>query len=151
MALSKYSSSELHPRKLDQAEAANPYLLIQRLFDYGHLPEMRQLLIDWFKANVTSSYNKKLNNQEHGEISIIYEWMEKLLKAAHVILVQRGGWCRPGRKRSATEQPNTSAEQSLVELIKLTKQPESIFRFRASGSNAAIFIPTGQLNNHEKS
>jgi len=71
--------------KLTLSETENPYLVIEELFDFARLPELRQMLWDSFKANVTGSFPRKLHSHERMDIVSLYEYMEKLLEATHII------------------------------------------------------------------
>lgn len=70
---------------LNKEEINNPQLVLTELFDFAHLPELKILLWNWLKATVTGSYNKTLNNRERASILILYEYMEKLLEANHLL------------------------------------------------------------------
>jgi len=140
MSSSKYPTYELQPRHLSAEETANPYLVIQNLFSYGHLPQLREMMVHWFKTTVTGSYNKKLNNEERGDIFGIYEWMEKLLEAVHVIHMNRGGWTKSAAGNEQEIAVSISAEENLISLVKLTVQPESIFRFTPAGTEGPVLL-----------
>lgn len=70
---------------LSEEEAKNPWLVIDELFGYCHLPELREMLWDSFKANITGSYNKRLSGSERRDIVFLHEYLEKLLEAAHIL------------------------------------------------------------------
>jgi len=70
---------------LTKEEIANPNLVIDELFDFAHLPDVRELLWEWLKTTVTGSYTKTLTAREREAIIILYEKMEKLVEAAHVL------------------------------------------------------------------
>lgn len=70
---------------LNKEEIANPNLVFDELFDFAHLPDVRELLWEWLKTTVTGSYNKTLTAREREAIIILYEKMEKLVEAAHVL------------------------------------------------------------------
>lgn len=140
MSITQYATYELQPRNLNAAEISNPYLVLQELFSYGHLPQLREQLVHWFKTTVTSSFNKKLSNSERGDIITMYEWMEKLIEAVHVIHVSRGGFAKSAACKEQQLQLSASVEENMLALIKLTVQPESIFRFTANGSGSPVFL-----------
>src|SRR5258708_6990459 len=71
--------------KLSKEEINDPYLVIHDLFDFGHFPDIRQMLWDFFKATITGSYSKKLGKEERFEIVVLYEYIEKLIEAVHII------------------------------------------------------------------
>lgn len=84
------SSSKKLPRKqvlykLTEKEIADPNLVIDELFDFIHLPAAREMLWEWLKCTVTGSYHKTLTSSERAGILCLYEKMEKLIEAAHVL------------------------------------------------------------------
>ncbi len=70
---------------LTKEESDNPQQVLAELFDFAHLPELKQLLWDWLKTTVTGSYNKTLNNRERSNILLLYEYLDKLLEANHLL------------------------------------------------------------------
>lgn len=72
--------------KLSSEEIENPYLVIEKLFDFARLPEVREMLWESFKANITGSYPKKLSWSERNEIVCLYEYLEKLVEVSHLLL-----------------------------------------------------------------
>ncbi len=71
--------------KLSKEEISDPYLVLEELFDFAHLPQLRSMLWDWLKATVTGGYNKSLSSRERENILLLYEKVEKLIEAAHVL------------------------------------------------------------------
>jgi HEPN domain-containing protein len=142
MSISEYPSYELKPRKLSREETANPYLVIQDLFDYGHLPELRELLWHWFKTTVMGCYHKGLNRNERFDVINMYEHIEKLIEAVHLIHQNRGGWAKSamGPGEIEIEPAAKSAEYNLISLLTLTLQPESIFKYSPPGNNGTVCI-----------
>lgn len=69
--------------QLTNEELANPYLVIEELFDFAHLPDVRELLWEWLKATVTGSYHRTLSANEQEAIIILFEKLDKLVEAAH--------------------------------------------------------------------
>ncbi len=74
---------------LNREEINNPQLVLTELFDFAHLPELKMLLWGWLKATVTGSYNKNLTNRERESILLLYEYMEKLLEANHLLNIKQ--------------------------------------------------------------
>ena len=72
-------------RQLSKKEIADPYLVIDELFDFAHLPDIQELLWGWLKTTVTGTYHKNLTASERSAMIDMYEKMEKLVEAAHVI------------------------------------------------------------------
>jgi hypothetical protein len=70
---------------LTREEINNPQLVLAELFDFAHLPELKKMLWNWLKTTVTGSYNKTLTNRERAAILLLYEYMEKLLEANHLL------------------------------------------------------------------
>lgn len=89
MPLSDYPAWELEPRKLSPEEIADPTLVIASLFDFGHLPQVRAHLWELFKTLVAGSY-PELKRREKADFIILYEKLEKLIEAVHVIHRERG-------------------------------------------------------------
>lgn len=71
--------------KLSEAEMADPVLVIDELFDFADLQDTRELLWSWLKTTVTGTFHKDLSASERSAIITLYEKMEKLVEAAHVI------------------------------------------------------------------
>lgn len=71
--------------KLSAEEINDPALVIAELFDLARLPQVRSILWDWLKSTVTGSYPKSLSNKERTEIIMLYEKIEKLVEAAHIL------------------------------------------------------------------
>lgn len=70
---------------LSKEEMANPYLVIDELFDFAHLPDVQELLWEWLKVTVTGNFHKTLSSSERASIITLYEKLEKLVEAAHVM------------------------------------------------------------------
>lgn len=73
------------PQKLTPAEIDNPHQVIYELFDFAHLPRIRELLWEFFKTTVTGNYSHDLHRRERELLVTIYEKIEKLVEAAHII------------------------------------------------------------------
>ena len=89
MPLSSYPSSELQPRYLNEQERENPYEVVYNFFDYGNLPEIREMLWEWFRVTVTGSFHRE-DCKDRVNMIHFYEQLEKLVEAIHVIH-QRSG------------------------------------------------------------
>lgn len=70
---------------LTQTEIADPQQVIDELFDFAHLPDIRELMWEWLKATVTGTYHKELSSSERSAILSLYEHLTRLVEAAHVI------------------------------------------------------------------
>lgn len=73
------------PQKLSSAEIANPHQVIYDLFDFAHLPRIRELLWEFFKTTVIGNYTHDLHRRERELLVTMYEKIEKLVEAAHII------------------------------------------------------------------
>ncbi|MEO8172350.1 MAG: hypothetical protein ABI581_04675 [Sediminibacterium sp.] len=71
--------------KLSKAERTDPSLVIDELFDFADLQDVRELLWSWLKTTVTGTYHKDLSASERYAIITLYEKIEKLVEAAHVM------------------------------------------------------------------
>lgn len=71
--------------KLTTEEISNPHMVLQDLFSFSHLPELREMLWKSLKANITGNYPKHLTNWERNEVVHLFEQLERLLEAAHLI------------------------------------------------------------------
>ncbi|AEW00265.1 hypothetical protein A4D02_23330 [Niastella koreensis] len=73
------------PQKLTSEEIANPHQVIYELFDFAHLPRIRELLWEFFKTTVIGNYTHDLHRRDRELMVTIYEKIEKLVEAAHII------------------------------------------------------------------
>jgi hypothetical protein len=73
------------PLPLTQTGIADPQLVIDDLFDFAHLPDIRELMWEWLKATVTGTYHKELSSSERSAILSLYEHLTRLVEAAHII------------------------------------------------------------------
>lgn len=72
-------------RALSKEETKKPMLVIEELFDFADLEDVREMLWTWLKVTVTGTYHKELSASERSAILSLYEKMEKLVEAAHVM------------------------------------------------------------------
>ena len=84
MPLPEFPSRDFEPRKLNPEQVANPMLVVHALFDFAHLPQLREMLWDLLRAVVTGSYSS-LSQDEKNDILYFYEQLEKLVEAAHLL------------------------------------------------------------------
>jgi hypothetical protein len=84
MPLSDYPAWELEPRKLSPEEIADPTLVINAFFDYGHIPQIRADFWNFFKTLVAGTYND-LKRSEKNDFIALYERLERLVEAAHIL------------------------------------------------------------------
>lgn len=90
MSIHDYPPGELEPRKLTVEEAEDPYKVIHNLFDYGHLPQVREILWEMMKTTITGNWHQQ-KPAERASLLSFYEKLEKLIEAAHIIHQQRNG------------------------------------------------------------
>lgn len=85
MRLSDYPDHLLKPRHLEPEEESQPALVFYRLFDYAHLPSLRERLWCWFRLTVTGGFNTESCEPETREQLVsLYEHLARLLEAAHL-------------------------------------------------------------------
>ena len=72
---------------LNEREIADPFLVIRDLFSHGHLPEMRDMLWQLFKATITGSFpeGEALLRKERVEMVVLFELLLRLFEAAHLL------------------------------------------------------------------
>jgi hypothetical protein len=93
-------NAERQPRySLTQEELNDPYLVFDELFDFAKLPDARALLWEWLKVTVTGTYHKNLPATDRADIITMYEKMERLLEAAHILHLRKQETATPKRKR----------------------------------------------------
>jgi len=74
---------------LTQTENADPQLVIDELFDFAHLPDIRELMWEWLKVTVAGTYHKELSSSERSAILSLYEHLTRLVEAAHVMHIAK--------------------------------------------------------------
>lgn len=74
---------------LPQDETIDPQQVLTALFDFAHLPELKSVLWEWLKATVSGSYNKTMKTSERENILVLYEHLQKLLEASHIIYLEQ--------------------------------------------------------------
>jgi hypothetical protein len=84
MPITDYTEAELQPRNLTADEIADPHQVISELFNYGHLPQIREMLWDLLKTATTGTYHKQSATERTNLVSF-YEKLAKLIEAAWVI------------------------------------------------------------------
>jgi hypothetical protein len=89
MKQSEYPEWEMQSRLLNKEEVTNPNIVLDEVFDYAHLPEWRFLLWEWLKITVSGTYNTESAEYDRSSILYMYEKLQKLIEAAHLIYVQQ--------------------------------------------------------------
>lgn len=72
---------------LNEEEITNPFLVIRELFSNGHLPEIKEMLWSFFKANITGSFpdGEAHLRKDRVEMVMLYELLVKLVEAVHLL------------------------------------------------------------------
>ena len=89
MKQSEYPEWEMQPRLLNKEEVTDPGIVLDDVFDYAHLPEWRSLLWEWLKITVSGTYNTESAEYDRSSILYMYEKLQKLIEAAHLMYVQQ--------------------------------------------------------------
>lgn len=89
METNDYPPGEFQPRHLSQEEIDNPYLVIEELFSYGQLPEVREQLWAMLKAGVTGNFNELFTPVERSNMFYFYELMAKVVEANYLIRLRQ--------------------------------------------------------------
>lgn len=79
---------EMKPRKLSIEELEKPEMVLEELFQYATLPELRWYLWEGTKALVTGTFNT-LRARDRQSLIYFYEQVERLIEVSHVLHVQR--------------------------------------------------------------
>jgi hypothetical protein len=74
---------------LSAAETKTPLLVVEELFDFADLDDVRALLWSWLKVTITGTYHKELSATERSAILSLYEKLEKLVEASHLMHIER--------------------------------------------------------------
>ena len=75
---------------LSTEETQNPYMAFYNLFDFADLEALKGYLWLWLKITVTNGYTKEMYKfTDRDMIFIIYEQVQKLFEAAHVIYEEK--------------------------------------------------------------
>jgi hypothetical protein len=83
-ALNDHEAWEMKPRKLSVEEIENPEKVIEDLFQYAHLPQLRWFYWEGLKTLVTGGF-VNLRSKDRSNLIYFYEQIEKLIEVVHVI------------------------------------------------------------------
>jgi len=127
-----YPDTEFHPHKLTTQEIANPYLVINELFQFDHLPYIRELHWELFKSTVTGGFNRELDRRERFTLVHYYELIEKLIEAAHILNEQYKQRKKHSKEnRTDIQHILTDAKkmpvQKVIDVIVKAAEPEKVF------------------------
>jgi hypothetical protein len=76
--------AELPAIIMRKRENVDPYVYLEELFDFAHLPELQQMLHEWFETTITDGWQSK-SSSEREDIVYFFRKIEGLLINAHVI------------------------------------------------------------------
>ena len=117
MQANDFNKWDQQPRILTDKEIADPLMVINEVFDYAHLPDLRNTLWEWLKTTISGNFNKKsLHYKDRESLMAFYEKMQKLLEATHLLLVAKKLAVRSS-KESASQ--TTSTIKEVVQKIAL--------------------------------
>lgn len=85
MSYNEYPDSAYFPQNLRTEQINDPYLVLYEFFDYCGLPQVRSTFWEFFKAAVTGKFNKESYKYVRVSIVELYEKIQKLIEAAHLI------------------------------------------------------------------
>src|SRR6266700_3795083 len=71
--------------QLTDDEINDPYLVIEDFFSFAHLSDVLVMLWQSFKATVTGNFPKELDRMERNDVVCLYEYLQKLVEANHLI------------------------------------------------------------------
>jgi HEPN domain-containing protein len=78
--------SALPAGRLTGEEVQDPYRVLDQLFDFAHLHQVKEYLWEWFTATITGSYvRQQTRSRSRDTIVLMYQYMEKLVEAAHLL------------------------------------------------------------------
>jgi hypothetical protein len=86
MPITRFPDFELKPRHLDEQEREHPCLVFFRMFDYNHLPAIREDLWNWLVLTVTGTFNSdQYESHLREKTLLLYEHLQKVIEAAHIM------------------------------------------------------------------
>jgi hypothetical protein len=83
-AFEHHEAWEMKPRKLSAEEIEHPEKVIEELFQYAHLPQLRWYMWESLKTMVAGNFST-LDSRERSSMLCFYEQIEKLIEVAHVM------------------------------------------------------------------
>lgn len=75
---------EMKPRKLSVEETEHPELVIEELYQYASLPQLRWYLWEGTKTLVTGTFNG-LRSRERTNLIYFYEQIERLIEVSYIM------------------------------------------------------------------
>jgi len=84
MPIQDYHPGEYEPIYLTREQIADPYIVIDELFDYAHLPELRAQLWEWIRLTITCSYHEQ-EVRDKVNLLYCYDQIVKMIEAVHLL------------------------------------------------------------------
>ena len=113
MSAVNFKELRRQPTKLSEEEIKDPYLVIFRFFDYAGLPSVREHLWEWLKITVSGTFSTHmLSRGQRYDMIYLYEHIEKLVEAAHLIHLQRPGPKDKKKKKKIKTNPQPPNQHS---------------------------------------
>jgi hypothetical protein len=77
MRVKDFNKWDLQPRLLTDEEIADPMKVVDEIFDYAHLPDLRHTLWEWLKTTISGNFNKSsLHFRDRESLIAFYEKMQ---------------------------------------------------------------------------
>jgi HEPN domain-containing protein len=135
------------PCRLSGEEVNDPYLVLDQLFDFAHLPQVRGFLWDWLRLTVTGGYNRKAGFRSRTSVLIMYEFMEKLVEAAHILYVRRKA---EGEGQKALSLGEAALQEQVDRIVKLLQPAQVYFLGKTMQTIAIRDVPDGNPTSNLK-
>lgn len=117
------------PCRLSGEEVQDPYLVLNQLFDFAHLPQVRAFLWDWLRLTVTGGYHRKAGFRSRSSVLIMYEFMEKLVEAAHIL----------HQRQRAEGKGQEALREEVDKIVSLLRPARVYFLGKMGGGGQAAF------------
>jgi hypothetical protein len=89
MTLRDFAREEMYPRGLTKEQIKDPYSVIDDLFSYSHLPDMRNNLSELQRILVVGDWHQ-LPRRERADMMYFLSWMSKMIECVHIIHTRTG-------------------------------------------------------------
>jgi hypothetical protein len=70
---------------LSKEEIADPYRVLDTVFDLAHLPDLRLLVWEWLKTTMAGGFQEETSPIEKRNILSVYEQVQRLIEAADIL------------------------------------------------------------------
>ena len=88
MPITDFPPTEFVPQRLTKEEIERPHMVIDNLFDFAHLPQVREMLWELLKVMVSGTWSS-LDSTTRSDILYFFEKLGKVVEAIHIIHKQR--------------------------------------------------------------